>query len=76
VQHIAFLDDVVLAFQAQLAGLLAPGLALVFDEVVVGDGFGADEALLEVGMDDAGRLRRGAPALTVQARTSLTPAVK
>ncbi len=37
---------------------LAPDLAAERDEVVVGDGLGADEALLEVGVDDAGGLRR------------------
>src|SRR5690606_18696778 len=35
VQHVAFLDDVVLAFQAQAAGFLGALLALEVDEVVI-----------------------------------------
>src|SRR3546814_5920772 len=56
-------DDVVRAPGAQLAGLLGARLAAAADEVVVGDGLGADEAALEVGVDDAGGLRRPAVAL-------------
>src|SRR3546814_1029903 len=59
VQHVAFLDPVFLAFQAQAAGVAGAGLALVLDEFVVADGFGADEALLEVGLDDGGGLGGG-----------------
>src|SRR5690606_24226687 len=59
VQHVAFLDDVVLAFQAQAAGFLGALLALEVDEVVIADGFGADESTLEIGMYDAGGLRCG-----------------
>ena len=54
VQHIPVLDDVVLAFGAHLAGFLGALFALVLDEVVEGDGLGADEAAFEVGVDDAG----------------------
>ena len=54
VQHVAVLDDVVLAFGAHLAGFLGALFALVLDEVVEGDGLGADEAAFEVGVDDAG----------------------
>ena len=60
-QHVAVLDDVVLAFEAELARFARARLALPGDIVVIGDGLGADEALLEVGVDDAGRLRRLAP---------------
>ena len=63
IQHVAVLDDVFLAFDAHLAGFLGAGFALAGDEVVVGDGLGADEAALEVGVDDAGRLRRGVAAV-------------
>src|SRR5690606_19224610 len=59
VHDIALLDDVLLAFQAQPAGFLRASLAFVLDEVVVGDHFGADEAALEIGVDDTRRLRRG-----------------
>src|SRR5580658_4831842 len=58
VHHIALFDDVFLAFQAQLSGLLRACLALEFDEVIVGNYFGANEAALEIGVDDARRLRR------------------
>ena len=58
VHHVAVLDDVLLAFLAHLAGFLGADLAAQADVVVVGDGLGADEALLEVGVDDAGGLRR------------------
>ena len=34
------------------------GLALIFDIIVIGDGFGANEAALEVAVDFAGRLGR------------------
>src|SRR5262245_27790256 len=58
VHDIAFVDDVLLALEPQLAGFLRALLALVRDIVVVGDDLGADEPFLEVGMDHAGRLRR------------------
>ena len=51
-------DHVVLAFEAEPAGIARAGLAAELDVVVIGDGLGADEAVLEIGMDDAGRLRR------------------
>lgn len=57
--HVAVLDDVVLAFQAPFAGFLGASFALVGDEVVVGDHFGADKAFLEVGVDHGGSLRGG-----------------
>ena len=53
------LHHIVLAFKPHLAGVLGALLALRDDEIVIGDGFGPDEALLEIGMDDAGGLRRG-----------------
>ncbi len=55
---VAVLHDVVLAFEPHLAGVARAGLAAAGDVIVVGDGLGADEALLEIGVDDAGRLRR------------------
>src|SRR6187551_2038174 len=57
VQHVAVLDDVLLAFLAQPARRCGTGLALVLDEVVVADRLGADEAALEVGVDHPGGLR-------------------
>ena len=47
-------DDVLLALQPQLAGIAGAGLAAERDVVGIGDGFGADETLFKVGMDDAG----------------------
>src|SRR6185436_8700210 len=61
VHHIAFLDDVFLALEAQLAGVAGTRLALEPEIVVVRDDLGADEPALEVGMDDARGLRRGSP---------------
>jgi outer membrane receptor protein involved in Fe transport len=63
VQNVAFLDPVFLALQPQPAGIAGAGLAAVLDEVIKADGLGADEALLEVGMDDGRGLRRGRAAL-------------
>ena len=62
-QDIAFLDLVFLAFQAQPARLAGTGFAAVADEVVVTDGLGTDEALLEIGVDHGGGLRGGRTAL-------------
>ena len=58
VQHVAVLNGVVLAFEPELARFARARLALVRDVVVIGDRLGADEALLEIGVDDAGGLRR------------------
>src|SRR5512145_2434808 len=59
VHHIAILDDVFLAFRAHLAGILGALLALVGNEVFIGDGLGPDVALLEIGVNHASRLRSG-----------------
>ena len=75
--HVAVRDDVFLALEPHLAGIARAGLAAERDIVVVGDGLGADEALLEIGVDHAGRLR--APwcrCVIVQARASFGPTVK
>ena len=53
---IAVLDDVILAFDAHLSGGADGGLGLVMDEVFVLDDFRADEAALEVSVDDTGGL--------------------
>ena len=60
--HVAVGDHIVLAFEPHLAGIARAGLAAERHIVVVGDGLGADEAALEVGVDDAGRLRRAGAA--------------
>src|SRR5258707_13476483 len=53
--NVAIGDDVLLAFQPQLAGIAGAGLAAERDVIGVGDGFGADKSLFEIGMDHAGR---------------------
>ena len=75
-QHVAVGDRLVLALQAELAGLPRARFASARDIIVVGDGLGADEALLEIGVDDAGRLGALVPFSTVQARASFGPTVK
>ena len=56
--HVAVGDLVVLAFESQLPGLARAGFAAGRNLIVVGDGLGADEAALEIGVDRARRLRR------------------
>src|SRR5579872_673007 len=56
--HVAVGDHVVLAFKAHLAGLFRAGFAAVGDEVIVSDSLGADEAALEIAMNNARSLRR------------------
>src|SRR5260370_38104146 len=51
-------DDVFLAFEAQSAGLAGARLAAERHIVVIRNGLGADEAALEISMDDACRLGR------------------
>ena len=69
-------DHVGLALEPHLAGLLRAGFAAERHVVVVGDGLGADEAALEIGMDDAAACGALVPRVTVQAAASLGPAVK
>src|SRR5215470_3748372 len=51
-------DDILLALEAKLPRVAGAGLAVERDIVAVSDRLRADESLLEVGMDDAGRGRR------------------
>ena len=76
IQHIPVLDHVFLAFGPHLASVLGGLLTLEVDEVLEGDGLGANETTLEVGVDDARGLRCGVADVDGQARTSFTPAVK
>jgi signal transduction histidine kinase len=76
VHDIALADDVFLALEAQFPGLLRPRLALVGDEIVVGDDFGANESMLEVRVNDARRLRRRRPRMHRPGPHFLRPAVK
>src|SRR5882762_9228086 len=59
VHYVAVAHDVVLSFQPQLARFFRALLASARDVVAVRDHLGADKAALEVGVDDARRLRRG-----------------
>ena len=59
VHHVAILDDIFLPFPSHLSRFLRALLPFVLEELVVRDYFGADESMLEVGLDDARRLRRG-----------------
>src|SRR6185503_13159524 len=52
--HVAVLDDIILSFRAQLAGVSRGSLAAERDVIVVSDRLGADEAALEVGVDLSG----------------------
>src|SRR5262249_19830435 len=56
---VAVLHDVVLALDASLARRAGGRDRAGRDQVVVGDDLGLDEALLEVGVDHAGRLGGG-----------------
>src|SRR5579871_3976973 len=59
VHDVAFADEVVLALEAHLSRIPSARLPAAGDVVVEADDLGADEAALEVGVDHAGRLRRG-----------------
>ncbi len=50
--HVTVLNDIFLAFVAGLAGFLGCYFAAEGDVVIIGDGLGADEAALEIGVDD------------------------
>ena len=56
--YVAVLHHIVLALAAELSGGAAGRFAAQLHEVLILDDFGADEALLEVGVDDSGRLGR------------------
>src|SRR5579872_1722150 len=60
--HVAVADDVILSLEAELSGLARARLPVGRDVVRIGDGFGADETLLEVCVDDARGLRRARAA--------------
>ena len=56
-EYIAVLDQIFFAFQAHFSGFLGSRFAVAGDEVFGRDGFGADEAAFEIGVDDTGGLR-------------------
>ena len=53
---VAVLNDIILTLDGELACLTDSSLRTVLDVVVILDYLGADESLLEVGVDDAGAL--------------------
>jgi hypothetical protein len=59
VHHVSLVHDVLLAFEAPLAGILGTLLAIASDEVVEANHFGSDETFFEVGVNDTGGARRG-----------------
>ena len=58
-QHVAVLDDIGLTLTSDLANGLGSGPAALRDKIIVTDGFGADKAVLKVGMNHPSGLRRG-----------------
>ncbi len=56
-EKIAVLGYVVAAFLAHFTGFLGALFAVTGDKIIVGDGFGLDEAFLEIRVDDTGGLR-------------------
>ena len=58
-QHIAIFDDIAFALDPHFACILGCNLAAQGDVILIGDGFGADEAALEIAMDHARGLWRG-----------------
>src|SRR6516165_4121158 len=56
-------NDIILAFEAKLAGIAGAGFAVERDVVGIGDGLGANKALLEIGVDHAGGGRRPGAAV-------------
>src|SRR5262249_16920743 len=55
---VAVYDDVLLALEPELAGIARAGFAAERDVILGRDHLGADEAALEIGVNDAGGLWR------------------
>src|SRR5882672_10056747 len=55
---VAVLHDIFLALETELTGFAGTRFAVAGDVVVVSDGFGANEALFEIAVNDACPLRR------------------
>src|SRR6478736_7439336 len=66
-QHVAVVHQVVAALEAQRAAIARAGVATSFDERVPADDLGADEALLDVGVDLARGVPGGQPVAQVPA---------
>src|SRR4051812_26966550 len=61
VHYVAILHHVFLAFQAQSAADARGGLRAGIQQLIPANGLGADEVVLEIGMDGARGLRRFGP---------------
>src|SRR5690606_17699277 len=59
VQHIPIFYHVVFTFLAQFACVFCALFAFVLNEVIVGDGIGADKTAFKIGVDNTGGLGRG-----------------
>ncbi len=59
VHHVAFLNNVLLAFQPPFAGFTRSGFPPSGQIVGIGDHFSANEAALEIAVNHSRRLRRG-----------------
>src|SRR5579872_6578116 len=57
-KHVAVGDDIILAFETKFPGFAGARFAAAGDIIRIGDCLGANEAFLEIGVDDAGGLRR------------------
>jgi len=73
VHDVAVLNDIILTLDGELACLADSSLRSVLDVVVILDYLGADESLLEVGVDDAGTLR-SLPSLRLLPRPATSTA--
>src|SRR5687767_1866506 len=62
VNYVAVLNDVLFAFQSELALLAAAGLAPQLDQILEADNFSSYETALDVGMNRARGAVRGRPA--------------
>src|ERR1700733_9744042 len=71
--HVAVGDDVFLAFQTQLSSVARAGLATERHVIGVSNRFGANEALLEIRMNDAGGRRRLGAAMDCPGTRLLRP---
>src|SRR4051812_37821085 len=58
---VAILDDVVLPLEPELPGIAGARFAAQRYIIIVGNRLGTDEALFEIGVDDARGLRRARP---------------
>ena len=76
IDHVAVGDEIVLALEPQLAVIAAGGERAAREQPFARHDFGADEAALDVGVNRAGRFRRGVARGIDHARHSSSPTVK